>query len=210
MTEAPKAADPCQRERYPLLLVVSGPSGVGKDSVVQRMEQRGFPFHFVVTATDRPPRPTEVHGRDYYFYTTDEFEQMIAQGELLEHAWVYGQHKGIPKAHVREALASGQDVVMRLDVQGAATVKRLLPAAITVFLLCESEEELVGRLRARRTESEQALQGRLADARKEMAHISDFDYVVINRRDGLDATVDDVAAIIRAEHCRAIPRRVHL
>jgi len=135
---------------------------------------------------------------------------MIAEGELLEHAWVYGQHKGIPKAHVREALASGQDVVMRLDVQGAATVKRLVPAAITVFLLCESEEELVGRLRARRTESEEALQGRLTDARKEMAYVPDFDYVVINRRNDLDAAVDDVAAIIRAEHCRAIPRRVQL
>jgi guanylate kinase len=109
------APDPFHREQPSLLVVISGPSGVGKDSVVQRMKERGFPVHFVVTATDRPPRPTEVHGRDYYFYTTAEFEQMIARGELLEHACVYGQHKGIPRAHVRQALNSDQDVVMRCN-----------------------------------------------------------------------------------------------
>jgi guanylate kinase len=210
MTETFNTVDPFHRGQVPLLIVISGPSGVGKDSVIQRMKERGFPFHFVVTATDRPPRPGEVHGRDYYFYSTGEFEQMIAEGELIEHAWVYGQHKGIPKAHVREALASGQDVVMRVDVQGAETVKNLIPAAITVFLLCESEEELVIRLRERRTESEEALQHRLAIAYDEMASIPDFDYVVVNHRSRLDTTVDDVAAIIRAEHCRAVPRRISL
>lgn len=204
------AADPFQREEVPLLIIVSGPSGAGKDSVVQRMKERGFPFYFVVTATDRPRRSNEVHGVDYYFYSRGEFERMIEQGELLEHAWVYGQHKGIPKAHVREALSSGQDVVMRLDVQGAATVKSLIPAAITVFLICESEEELVVRLRERRTESEEALQERLDTAREEIARIPEFDYVVVNRRCALDAAVDDVVAIIRAEHCRSVPREIHL
>jgi guanylate kinase len=193
-----------------LLVVISGPSGAGKDSVVQRMKERGFPFDFVITATDRPPRPTEVHGRDYYFYTTAEFERLIAEGELLEHALVYGQHKGIPKAHVRQALDSGQDVVMRVDVQGAETVKGIIPAAITVFLTVESEEELVDRLRQRRTESAEALQQRLATAVEEMACIPEFDYVVVNRRDDLDGTVDDVVAIIRAEHCRSVPRRIEL
>ena len=201
---------PFHREQPSLLIVISGPSGVGKDSVVQRMKERGFPVHFVVTATDRAPRPTEVHGRDYYFYTTAEFEQMIARGELLEHACVYGQHKGIPRAHVRQALDSGQDVVMRVDVQGAETVKRLIPEAITIFLICESEEELVARLRERRTESEAALQHRLESARQEMAQIPDFDYVVVNRRNALDDAVDDVMAIIRAEHCRSVPHRIRL
>lgn len=210
MKEAFNIADPFHREEPPLLIVISGPSGVGKDSVVQEMKEQGLPFHFVVTATDRPPRPNEVHGHDYFFYTTAEFERMIAGGELIEHAWVYGQHKGIPKAHVRDALASGQDVVMRVDVQGAATVKNLIPAAITIFLLCESEEELLNRLRARRTESEEALQNRLTTARLEMDRIPDFDYVVVNRRGCLDDTVDDVMAIIRAEHCRAVPQRIHL
>jgi guanylate kinase len=210
MTNTFNATDPFHREEPPLLVVISGPSGVGKDSVVQQMKGRGFPFHFVVTATDREPRQGEVHGRDYYFYSTAEFERMIAEGELLEHAWVYGQHKGIPKAHVREALASGQDVLMRLDVQGAETVKKLIPAAITVFLLCESEEELVVRLRERRTESAEALQERLETAHQEMARIPDFDYVVVNRHGALDATVDDVAAIIRAEHCRSVPQEIRL
>jgi guanylate kinase len=183
---------------------------VGKDSVVQRMKEQGSPFHFVVTATDRPPRPSEIHGRDYYFYTTAQFEQMIAEGELLEHARVYGQHKGIPKEHVRQALASGQDVVMRIDVQGAETVKRLIPEAITIFLSCESEEELIARLRERRTEPEEHLRQRLETAREEMACIPDFDYVVVNRRNALGTAVEDVASIIRAEHCRSVPRRIHL
>ena len=210
MQNSTTKADPFDREQPPLLIVISGPSGAGKDSVVQRMKERGFPFHFVVTATDRAPRHNEIHGRDYYFYTTAEFERMIDQEELLEHAWVYGQHKGIPKAHVREALASGQDVVMRVDVQGAETVKGLLPPAITIFLVCESEEELVARLRARRTESEEDLRKRLHTAREEMARIPDFDYVVVNRRDALDDAVDDVIAIMRAEHCRSVPRRIQL
>jgi guanylate kinase len=210
MNREPKIVDPFQREEPPLLIVITGPSGVGKDSVVLRMKERGFPFHFVVTATDRPPRRGEVHGKDYYFYSTAQFEQMIAQGELLEHACVYGEHKGIPAAHVRDALASGQDVVMRVDVQGATTVKDLIPSAIVVFLTCESEEELKLRLRARRTESEEALQGRLDTSRQEMALIPGFDYVVANRRDLLDEAVDDVVAIIRAEHCRSVPRWIHL
>jgi guanylate kinase len=205
-----KVADPFHREQPPLLIVISGPSGVGKDTVVQEMKERGLPIHFVVTATDREPRHNEVHGRDYYFYSTAEFERMIAEAELLEHAWVYEQHKGIPKAHVREALDSGQDVVMRLDVQGAETVKELIPAAITIFLLCESEEELVTRLRERRTEPEEALQRRLRRAHEEMAKIPDFDYVVVNRRCALQATVDEVAAIMRAEHCRSVPRRIRV
>ena len=210
MQNSSTTADPFDREQPPLLIVISGPSGVGKDSVVQRMKERGFPFHFVVTATDRAPRPNEIHGQDYYFYTTVEFERMIDEDELLEHAWVYGQHKGIPKAHVREALASGQDVVMRVDVQGAETVKGLLSAAITIFLICESEEELVARLRARRTESEEALQKRLQTAHEEMACIPDFDYVVVNRHGALDDAVDDVVAIMRAEHCRSVHRRIQI
>lgn len=202
--------NPYERETPTLLIIISGPSGVGKDTLVQRMKELGCPFTFVVTATDRPPRPGEVHGQDYYFYSTVEFERMIAEGEMLEHAEVYGQHKGIPRAHVRRALESGQDVMMRLDVQGARTVKSLLPMAITVFLLPESEEELLSRLRERRTESEEALQLRLATVREELQRIPEFDYVVVNRNNSLDEAVEDVMSILRAEHCRATPRRVCL
>lgn len=197
-------------EPSPLLVVISGPSGAGKDSVVQRMKERDCPFHFVVTATDRSPRPGEVHGRDYYFYSTDTFQCMIAQGEMLEHATVYGQLKGIPRAHVRQALDSGKDVVMRLDVQGADTIRSIIPEAITIFLTVESEQELLARLRERRTESPEALQKRLDTARRELERIPEFDYTVVNRHDALDAAVDDVIAIIRAEHCRSMQRKVEL
>jgi len=210
MSEEAEATTLYRREKVPLVVVISGPSGVGKDAVVQRLRERSYPFYFVVTATDRPARPYEVHGRDYYFYSTDEFQQMIADGELLEHAIVYGEHKGIPKTHVRQALVSGQDVVMRVDIQGADTVKKLVPAAVSIFLTCETEEELAHRLRERRTESEATLECRLAIARQEMMRIPDFDYVVVNRRDALDSAVDDVLTIMRAEHCRSRRERVQL
>jgi guanylate kinase len=209
MNEFSKPAD-FGRESSPLVVVISGPSGAGKDSVVQRMKERDCPFHFVVTATNRPPRPGEVHGRDYFFFSTDTFEGMIARGEMLEHATVYGQLKGIPRAHVRQALNSGKDVVMRLDVQGADTIKTIIPEAITIFLTVESEQELLARLRERRTESPEALQRRLETARRELQRIPDFDYTVANRHCALDEAVDDVMAIIRAEHCRSVQRKIEL
>jgi len=198
------------RPHYPLLIVISGPSGVGKDSVVEQMKRRGAAFHFVVTATSRPPRPDEVHGADYFFVSEAEFEEMIRQDELLEHAMVYGEYKGIPKQQVRDALNSGKDVVMRLDVQGAATVKQMAPEAILIFLSAASEEELYARLHGRRTDSEKQLRYRMALAREEMRRIEAFDYVVINRDSGLDEAVEQVLHIISAEHCRANPRHVTL
>ncbi len=186
----------------PLLVVLSGPSGVGKDATIQRMRKRAVPCHFVVTATTRPPRPGEVDGVDYHFLSEQVFARMIDQGELLEHAMVYGQHKGIPKAAVRAALESGQDVVMRLDVQGAATVRRLVPQVVTIFLTAESEEALIERLRRRDTEDEPELQRRIATARAELRRAREFKYRVVNRACALDDTVDQVIAIMRAEKCR--------
>ena len=193
----------------PLLIVISGPAGVGKDSVVNRMKEQGYPFHFVVTATDRSPRSGEVNGVDYFFFSTAEFERMEREGELLEHAIVYGQHKGIPKQQVRQALASGQDVVMRLDVQGAATVRQLVPQAVLIFLTA-SEQELEQRLHRRAADSPQQLAMRIAKARDEIAQLPLFDYVVANHEDRLDEAVAQVAAIITAEHCRVQPRIVQL
>jgi len=203
-------ADLFRRERPALVIIITGPSGVGKDSLVKRMVERGFAFHFVVTATDRAPRRDEVHGQDYFFYTTAEFERMIERGEFLEHARVYDQYKGIPRSQARQALDSGQDVVMRVDVQGAQTVKSLIPAAVTVFLTCDSEAELIARLRERRTESEEAFLRRLSTARHEMTLIPEFDYVIANDHCQLDCAVDDVAAIVRAEHCRTARPRIEL
>jgi guanylate kinase len=173
--------EPYNFAHQPLLIVISGTPGVGKDSLIRHMEECGCPFHFVVTATDRPPRPGEIHGLDYFFLTATEFTRMIEQDELLEHALVYGQHKGVPKQHVREAMVSGKDVIMRVDVQGAATIRRLVPEAVLIFLTAE-----------------------------EMKRWPEFDYVVVNRDGELHQAVDDVLAIIRAEHCRARPRVVRL
>jgi guanylate kinase len=193
-----------------LLIVISGPSGVGKDTLLERMRERGCPMHFVVTATDRPPRPGEVHGVDYFFLATEEFTRMIEQDALLEHATVYGQHKGIPRQHVQDALASGKDVIMRIDVQGAATIRRLVPEAVLIFLTASSEEELEQRLLARGGDTSEQLQRRIATAREEMRCLPEFDYVVVNRDGELDQAVDDVLAIIRAEHRRVEPRVVKL
>jgi guanylate kinase len=194
----------------PLLIVISGPSGVGKDSVMQRMQERGLPFHFVVTATTRPKRPNEHHGMDYFFISKDEFARMIEENELIEYAIVYGDYKGIPKAQVREALASGKDVVMRVDVQGAETVRKLAPEALLIFITTESEEELEHRLRNRKTESSDSLALRIATARKELQRLGDFDYVIVNRDFHLDETVDKVRAIIDAEHLKVKHRQVTL
>ncbi len=194
----------------PLLVVISGPSGVGKDSVLRGLKERDLPFRFVPTMNTRPRRPDEVDGIDYFFVTTEEFVTLLEQGELLEHAVVYGDYKGIPKKPIREALQSGQDVVLRVDVQGAATLKRLLPDAVFIFLSASNEEELVARLSNRKTESPESLRIRIATAREELQRMSEFDYVVMNPADRLEEAVKDVIGIIRAEHCRVHPRVVKL
>ncbi|HUI89380.1 MAG TPA: guanylate kinase [Anaerolineales bacterium] len=194
----------------PLLIVISGPSGAGKDAVVQRMKERGLPFHFVVTATTRPRRPNEVEGRDYFFVSKEEFARMIEQDELFEYAIVYGDYKGNSKRQVRDALASGQDVVMRLDVQGAETVRKLVPEALLIFITTDSEEELVSRLKQRKTETDDSLAIRIATARKELQRMQAFDYVIVNHDFLLDHTVDIVRAIIDSEHHRVKQRKVNL
>ena len=194
----------------PLLVVLSGPSGVGKDTVLAGLKKCNHPFHFVVNVNTRSKRPDEVEGLDYHFVTKERFAEMINRDELLEHAIVYGDYKGIPKQQVRDALASGKDVLLRLDVQGAATVRRLVPEAVLIFITAPSEEELIARLQARKTEPPDQLQLRMATSRQEMKRMSEFDYVVVNRESCVDTTVNDVLAIIRAEHCRVHQRVVNL
>ena len=194
----------------PLLIIISGPSGVGKDTVLQWMKERGLPFHFVVTTTTRPKRRDEVHGRDYWFVSKEEFARMIEEDELIEYAIVYGDYKGIPKKQVREALASGKDVVMRIDVQGAETIRKLAPEALLIFITTESEDDLVHRLETRKTETAEELKLRIATARKELQRIGAFDYVIINHDFCLDETVGTIRSIIDAEHHRVEPRKVSL
>lgn len=198
------------KQKQPLLIVLSGPSGVGKDTVLQRMKELQLPFHFVVTATSRPKRKGEIEGVDYFFVSADEFITMIERGELLEHALVYDEHKGIPRQQVQDAFASGQDVIMRIDVQGAETICQLYPEALLIFLSTQNEEELIARLKARRTESEEKLQLRIETAREELHKVELFDYYVVNADDQLDATVDAILAIIASEHRRTNPRQVRL
>ena len=177
---------------------------------MQRMQERGLPFHFVVTATTRPQRANEIQGKDYFFVSKEEFARMINEDELIEHAIVYGDYKGIPKEQVREALATGKDVVMRIDVQGAETVRKMAPKALMIFMTTESEEELVQRLKTRKTETADSLAIRIATARKELKRVEAFDYVVVNRDFHLDETVDLIRAIIEAQHHRVRPRKVTL
>lgn len=193
-----------------LLIVISGPSGVGKDTVIQRMKERNLPFHFVVTATTRPPRTNEVHGRDYFFVTHEEFARMMDDDELLEFAYVYNDYKGIPKSQVRQALHNNHIVIMRLDVQGAATIRKLCPDALLIFLTTHDEEELVNRLKKRDTDTHEEISMRIAMARREFNRLEEFDYVLVNREHRLDDTVDNILSIINAEQHRVHPRKVTL
>ena len=191
----------------PLLIVISGTSGAGKDSVIKALQQRGLPIHFVVTATSRAKRPNEVEGVDYLFVTRQRFEEMIANDELIEHAVVYGEYKGVPRQQVMEALASGKDVVLRVDVQGALTLRRQFPQAVLIFLSAEDLQEVAARLENRSTEEAEELRRRLDTAQWEMEHLCDFDYWVVNRRGQLEQTVDILIAIIQAEHHRICRQR---
>lgn len=194
----------------PVLVVLSGSSGVGKDSVLMRMRELGFPFHFVVTMNSRPQRPGEIEGVDYHFVSAEQFEAMIAREELLEWAMVYGHYRGIHKSSVRDALTSGRDVILRVNVDGAATIKQLAPSAILIFIAPGSMAELRHRLTLRRTDTPEEIDRRLALAQEELAQVQNFDYVVINHEDRLDETVGQIRAIITAEKHRVFPRRVQL
>jgi guanylate kinase len=188
-----------------LLVVISGPSGVGKDSLVIALLRQNPGLRRVVTATDRPPRTDEADGVDYHFVSTAEFERMIAQDEMIEWARVYGQYKGVPKWELERALASGQDVIVRVDVQGAATVRRLMPQATLIFIAAPSEAEMIRRLRERGGDTEEQVEARIATAREEMSRLGEFDYLIVNCRGRLDRAVEQVEAILTAERCRAKP-----
>ena len=190
------------------MVVISGPSGVGKDAVLERMRSSNVPYHFAVTATARPKRDSEVDGLDYIFVEGDEFQSMIRNDELLEWAEVYGNPYGVPKSPVRDALARGQDVILKIDVQGADNIRRLVPGAVYVFLAPPDMSELEHRLTRRRTESTDTLKVRLATAANELDEAEKFDYVVVNRTGRLDKAVEEINTIIRRERGR--PGRVQI
>lgn len=186
----------------PLLFVISGPSGAGKDAVRDLLMSWGVPAHFVVTATNRPPRPDEVEGRDYHFLDDSEFDRLLAEDGFIEHAIVYGQKKGVPRAQVLEPLAAGRDVIARVDIQGAATLKALVPDCILIFLAPPSFEEGRKRLQGRDTESETELELRLQTAAEEMEAAGHFDYVIVNENGRLAETARRVVEIMAAEKAK--------
>jgi len=194
----------------PLLIVISGPSGVGKDAVLNEMKARMLPFHFVVTTTSRQPRPGEVQCVDYNFISPDEFEGMISRDEFIEYALVYQDYKGIPRDQVRMALESGKDVVMRVDVQGARKIRKLCPEAVLIFLVPADAKEWYQRLRDRKTETPASLQLRINTALEELDQLDLFDYIVVNAQNRLQKAVDDIEAIIKVEHSRVQPRKITL
>jgi guanylate kinase len=189
-------------QSHPMLVVLSGPSGVGKDTLLKHLKERGYDFAFVVTMTTRPRRSNEVDGVDYLFVDKGTFADMMQDDELLEHSLVYGDYKGIPKQQVRDAIRSGKDVLMRIDVQGAGKIRKIVPNAVTIFLAPESEDELIRRLAERKTETAEGLKLRIATAREEMKRVSEFDYIVVNRENCQDKAVDQIVAIVTAERCR--------
>jgi guanylate kinase len=190
-----------------LLFVLSGPSGVGKDALIAMLKAQDFPLHYTVTVTTRPARSHEIDGVHYHFVTMAHFTRLRESGELLEWAEVHGHYYGTPKPQVRAALAAGQNVLLKIDVQGAASVRRLVPEAVLIFLAPPSMEALRERIAQRGTEDAAELAVRLRNAEAELAQLADYDYVVINHTGRLAAAAAQVRAIIVAESCRIPPRR---
>lgn len=193
-----------------LLIVLSGPSGVGKDALLRRMKEQKYPFHYVVTVTSRPRREGEKDGVDYRFVSQREFQQMIDNGELLEWANVYGNYYGVPRKEISQALSKGKDVIVKVDVQGAATIKRILPQAVCIFLRPPSMEELERRLRQRHSESARDLALRLRKAEEEMKSLPLFDHVLTSYQGKLDEAISQIQSIVAAEKRQVKPRVVEL
>jgi len=193
-----------------LLFVLSAPSGTGKDSVIQALKEKGMDFHVVASVTTRAPRSGESEGNPYYFISLEAFERMANNNKLLEHANVHGNWYGQPTQQITENLRQGRDVLLKIDVQGARTVRQKLPGAIYIFLVPGSIDELIDRLTNRQTETVAERKRRLDDAEIELSQRKYYDYVIVNRQGQLDEAVENLHAIIRAEHCRTQPRYVEI
>ena len=196
--------------RTPLLIVISGPSGVGKDAVIDGMRCLSLPLHFAVTATTRGKRHGECEGEDYHFVSESEFERMMEENELVEWANVYGNLYGVPRHEVRQGRAKGLDVVVKVDVQGAASIKKIIPEAVFIFIAPPSMSELKERLGQRKTESGVDLELRMKAAEAEMRTLPLFDYVVVNREGEVETAVSEIESIITAEKCRVKARVIEI
>jgi guanylate kinase len=199
-----------EMKQSPLLIVLSGPSGVGKDFVLARMKRLGCSYHYVITATTRPRRVRERDGVDYYFLSPEKFQQMKDKEQLLEWAEVYGNYYGVPKDEISQALSRGMDALVKVDVQGAATIKKILPQAVFIFLMPPSMEELELRLRQRCSESSVDLALRLEKAKEEIKSLPLFDYVITSHQGKIDDIISRIDAIVAAEKSKVKPRVVEL
>jgi len=197
-------------EKRPLFIVLSGPSGIGKDAILTRMKESDYPLEYITTVTTRPRRAKERDNVDYHFVSVENFQEMTAGNELLEWANVYGNWYGVPKRAVKQALDKGQDIIVKVDIQGVANIKKILPQAIFIFLTPASMEELAIRLEQRQTESPSDLALRTKTAEKELEQLHLFDYIVVNKQDEIDLAVSEIKAIITAEKCRVTPREITL
>jgi guanylate kinase len=195
----------------PLLIVISGPSGAGKDATLAKMKDLGYSFHYVVTATTRPKRQGEIDRVHYRFISDEQFQKMVKAKKFLEWAKVYGYYYGVPKDEIKKALDLGQDVIIKVDVQGATTIKRIIPEAIFIFVTPPSLDELTTRLKQRNNHhSSSDMKIRLATAQKEMDCMPQFDYLVVNNNNNIGLTAAKISAIILAEKCRVNPRQIEL
>jgi guanylate kinase len=195
-----------------MLVIVSGPSGVGKDTVIEALRRLPVStrYHYLVTCTTRPPRAYEVDGIHYHFMTQEDFQRLRAEGGLLEANEVHGNWYGTPRGEVQDALARGEDVILKIDVQGAAAVKAVVPEAFLVFIVPPSLEDLFGRLQSRATETADELEQRQADAAIELARQEDYDYIVPNETGQVERTAEMIEAIVATEHSRHPTRRVRI
>ncbi|MGA2367991.1 MAG: guanylate kinase [Dehalococcoidia bacterium] len=189
------------KKRVPRIIVISGPSGVGKDVVIDAIIGKNPNFHHIVTATTRKKRPGEVDGVDYHFLSKDEFMRKIDAEDFLEYAEVYGNYYGVLKSEVQCALDAGKDVILKVDVQGAATLKKKITGALFIFLAPPSIDELLERMKKRNTDTDEDITIRINKARKEMESEKLFDHSVVNLRNNLDKTVKMVH-----QHIRKYPR----
>ncbi|HLX55861.1 MAG TPA: guanylate kinase [Ktedonobacteraceae bacterium] len=206
VSQQQRTASPAPRQG--LLFVLSAPSGTGKDTVINAARAQGMDFFVVPSVTTRQPRPGESEGNPYHFVTQETFEELEGKGELLEHAKVHGNWYGQPRQPIRDNLSAGRDVLLKIDVKGAATVRKKVPQAVFIFLVPESMEELTTRLVNRNTETEEELKRRLEDASSELAEQDWYDYIILNRQGHVEEAAEKLRAIITAEHSRVHPRQI--
>ena len=188
-----------RRLKKGLLIVISGPSGAGKGTIIKEIKKSIPDICYSVSVTTRAPREGEVDGRDYFFRSYEEFRDMLHHNEFLETAEVYGNYYGTPRSYVEKLLMDGKDVILEIDTVGAENVKKQFPSAVLVFIVPPTTSDLVDRLNMRGTETEEVKNKRLQASEKEFASIKKYDYIIVNNE--LADAVDDLHSIIKATHC---------